>query len=98
MEQIYPLFCYIACSLFLNVQCNQQFKNEKFKNFLRKNEQFKKGRRKMFKDSLRKKMNSLRKDAGRYSRTTRCFSRIKDITNWQQIQGQFLALKDVWQP
>ena len=45
--------------LFLNVQCNQYFKNEEFKNCLR-----------------------IFKDAGKYSRTTRCFSRIKDITSF----------------
>jgi len=36
------------------------------------------------------------KDAGKYSRTTKCFSRIKDITTFQ-IQRKSLALKDVWQ-
>jgi len=45
----------------LNVQRNQYFKNEQFKNNSR-----------------------IFKDAAKYSRATTCFSRIKDITSFDQ--------------
>ena len=57
MKQIWTLFC--SSTLFLNVQCNQYFKNEQFKNYSR-----------------------IFKDAGKYSRTTTCCSRINNITSF----------------
>jgi len=52
-----------------NVQCNQHFKNEQFKNY-----------------------SKIFKDAEKYSRPTRCFSRIKVDANSRTV------LEDAWQP